>query len=333
MPGIVNMDKDVSLPPEVPKRPDSKEPLLNYSQRREYPILIANDDKCGFGKPVDLSLEKFDFEKDVFLFLVIKSVCSQKERRDAIRSTWANEEWSKGQLNVNVQRVFLLGACQTKSLSADVIAEDAKYHDILQWDFFDSFRNLTLKECLFMRWYAKNCRNVPYIFKGDDDIFVNTHNVVDYLKNLPLNKRKTLFVGSVLQGSPRILDPTWKYYVSYNLYPEKFYPPYVSGGGFLMSSPMVVRLFQASLLTRLIPIDDAFLGILLIKLGQEPQNDRGFKSWGIKAGSNICRLAKIKTFHKMLPHLLTETWKKLMALDVSTCDSSSDDVFLKQFKR
>ena len=334
MPGIISMDKDLKLPPPVPLRPDSKEKLLDYSQKRDYDAMISHDDKCGVRRNTgrDLGLKDFDYENDIFLLMMVKSACGLKDRRDAIRKTWGDENWAKVNLGVNIRRFFLLGDCTSDELRKAVAEEDKEYGDILQWNFFDSFRNLTLKDCLFLQWYARYCEGVPYIFKGDDDVFVNTKNIVKLLKNLPVSNRDDLFMGSVLDGSPRILDPTWKYYVSYNLYPEKIYPPYVSGGGFVMSNKMAVRLFQASLKERMIPIDDAFLGILLKHINVRPQNHRTFKSWGMKI-TNVCRLAKIFTYHKVLPPMMLKFWKEYINLDVNTCGKDTDDVFLTQQKR
>ena len=53
-----------------------------------------------------------------------------------------------------------------------------------------------------------------------------------------------MFVGSVLYPSPRIDEPRSKYYVSEKLWPEKYYPPYVSGGGFIMSYVMAIKIFE-----------------------------------------------------------------------------------------
>ena len=331
MPGLISMDHHLSLPPEIPKRPNSKEPILDYSQRRDYKPLISHDGVCGpnGGSPVDLSLKNFNYESDVFMLMVIKSACGLAVRRNAIRATWGDKSWIEKNAGVKVKLFFLLGDCTNDRTRKALIEENKKHSDILQWQFFDSFRNLTLKECLFLQWYARTCRNVPYIFKGDDDVFVNVKNIVKFLKELPFESRKDLFRGSVLNGSPRILDPSWKYYVSYNLYPEKYYPPYVSGGGFIMSSSVAVRLFQTTLKTRIIPIDDAFLGILLKQFGVLPQNDKTFKSWGMKI-ADVCRLAKIKTFHKMLPDKLLAVWQDYVRLNISDCDKSSDDVFRKR---
>jgi len=323
--GMYNMSKFLKLPPPVPIRSSSKEPLLNYPQKRDYPQLLKLPNKCGRGHkvPADFeNLNKFDYESEIFLLMAVKSSCTARNRRDAVRQTWGNETWVKQNLNVNLKLVFLLGSCTSESLSKNLKKEHEDWMDILQWDFHDSFGNLTLKEVLFLQWFTKTCQNVPYVFKGDDDVFVNTKNIVKYLqKELSPHETKDLFVGSVLVGSPRILDPSWKYYVSYNLFPEKYYPPYVSGGGFLLSSDVIVRIFTASLRMRIFPIDDAFVGTLLKICGIKPKNDPRFKSWGISPPPvGPCRLSKVFTFHKSLPTTLVRQWTDVLRLDRTKCD-------------
>lgn len=57
---------------------------------------------------------------------------------------------------------------------------------------------------------------------------------------------KSLFVGSIMAGSPRVTDPQSRYYVPDEMYPKKIYPPYVSGGSFVMSSQVANKLFNVS---------------------------------------------------------------------------------------
>ena len=152
-------------------------------------------------------------------------------------------------------------------------------------------------------------------------MFVNIDNIVDYLVSLSPENAKNLFVGSVLYPSPRITDPKSKYYVSTNLWSEKYYPPYVSGGGFLMSSLISKKIFEVTKVTPIIPIDDAFLGVCLKKLGIKPQNHKGFKSWGVNRPKDICIYQEIMTLHKLSSDDLITMWKKLHEtnLDFSDC--------------
>ena len=78
--------------------------------------------------------------------------------------------------------------------------------------------------------------------QGDDDVFVNMRNIVDYLTSLTPETAVEMMTGSVLYPSPRITNP--KYYVPASLYAEKYYPPYVSGGGFVMSSLVAKRMLE-----------------------------------------------------------------------------------------
>ena len=78
--------------------------------------------------------------------------------------------------------------------------------------------------------------------QGDDDVFVNMQNIIDYVVSFPNDKAKDIFTGSVLYPSPRITDPKSKYYVSSNLWNEKYYPPYVSGNCLVYTSPATYNL-------------------------------------------------------------------------------------------
>ena len=167
--GMYNMSKFLKLPPPVPIRDASKEPLLNYPQQRDYPQLHKCPNKCGRGHkfPVDFEeINSFNYDSEIFLLMAVKSSCTSKDRRDAVRQTWGNESWVKQNLNVNSKLVFLLGRCTNDSLSKSLEKENEEWMDILQWDFHDSFGNLTLKEVLFLQWFTKTCQNVPYVFKG-----------------------------------------------------------------------------------------------------------------------------------------------------------------------
>lgn len=184
------------------------------------------------------------------------------------------------------------------------------HKDILQWDFVDSFRNLTVKECLFLQFSKQNVTLATHIFKGDDDIFLNPIALTNLIKSQ--SNRKNMFIGSVLAGSPRILDWWSKYYVPMKLFPHKEYPPYVSGGGYIMSKEISDKLFEATLRHRIFPIDDAFVGVLLKDIGKVPTNNPKFRSWGAHKGEEISPCywhEKVITFHRKLPNELISTWK------------------------
>lgn len=309
LPGLDSMDKYLHLP--FPSTIVTA--IDDTAQRPDYKLVISSNETCSSAdenNATSVGKDEFNFETDIFLLMTVKSVCRSSERRDAVRSSWGNGSWIYENLHVRTKLLFLLGACNSDEDLQRVTSESHLHSDILLWDFIDSFRTLTLKECLFLQWFSAHCGNIPFLFQGDDDILVNVENIVQYLLSLPEGDEKSLWVGSLLKGSPRITDPKSKYYVSKSMYPESTYPPYVSGGGHILSGSVAVRFFMESMHTRMIPIDDAFLGILAKNIGIEPKNVAGFESWGMDDPSPE-NLANIKTYHRALPKRLISMWNAM----------------------
>lgn len=83
----------------------------------------------------------------VFLLMAIKSSPHNYERRELVRRTWGRERQVQG---APLRRVFLVGTANDPHQASKVnrlLDLEARTHgDILQWDFHDSFFNLTLKQ-------------------------------------------------------------------------------------------------------------------------------------------------------------------------------------------
>lgn len=137
----------------------------------------------------------------------------------------------------------MLGKENTEELGVDlseILQMESKLHgDILQWDFSDTFVNLTLKDVLFWSWFSSSCGQTSFVFKGDDDVFVNTPNMLSYLKG-ELKKpqahksMKGFMVGNVIiRALPNRVNKS-KYYVPESFYKGQ-YPLYTGGGGVVYS--------------------------------------------------------------------------------------------------
>jgi hypothetical protein len=61
--------------------------------------------------------------------------------------------------------------------------ENRKYGDIIQGDFIDLYENLTFKSLMSWRWIKYNCMKAQYFLKLDNDVFMNTRVVLDYITN------------------------------------------------------------------------------------------------------------------------------------------------------
>lgn len=268
---------------------------------RYFPMLINHPEKCADG--------------DVHLLMVVKSVIEQHDRREAVRKTWGKEHTVDGK---KIRTLFLLGSPttgkDTKNLQKLIEYEDQIYGDILQWDFMDTFFNLTLKEVNFLKWFDIYCSGVQFIFKGDDDVFVNTQNLLELIGfKVEDHKVENLFVGDTISKAIPIRNRQSKYYIPKELY-DKPYPPYVGGGGFLMSSPLARRLFVVSEDLELYPIDDVFLGMCLQKLHLAPEMHPGFRTFGITRrrvspmNSEPCFYKNLIVVHKLSAPELLRMW-------------------------
>uniref|UniRef100_UPI003AAD07D3 UDP-GlcNAc:betaGal beta-1,3-N-acetylglucosaminyltransferase 7 n=1 Tax=Centroberyx gerrardi TaxID=166262 RepID=UPI003AAD07D3 len=271
---------------------------LLYRHCRYFPMLINHPEKCS---------------GETYLLMVIKSVATQHDRREVIRKTWGKEQVVDGK---RVRTVFLLGNPSNEAERANhqklLEYEDYIYGDILQWDFLDSFYNLTLKETHFLKWFNTYCPNVRYIFKGDDDVFVSVNNIFEYLQST--KHVKNLFVGDVIFKARPIRKKENKYYIPQALYNKTHYPPYAGGGGFLMDGPLARRLHWASDSLELYPIDDVFLGMCLEVLQVTPVRHNAFKTFGLVKNKNSklnrepCFFKSMIVVHKLLPSDLMHMW-------------------------
>lgn len=283
---------------------------------RYFPMLINHPEKCADG--------------EVHLLMVVKSVIEQHDRREAVRKTWGKEHTVDGK---KIKTLFLLGSPtsgkDTKNLQKLIEYEDVIHGDILQWDFMDTFFNLTLKEVNFLKWFDIYCSGVQFIFKGDDDVFVNTHNLLELIGfKVEERKEADVFVGDTISKAIPIRNRQSKYYIPKELY-DKPYPPYVGGGGFLMSSQLARRLFVVSEDMELYPIDDVFLGMCLQKLHLSPELHPGFRTFGITRrrvspmNSEPCFYKNLIVVHKLSAQELLRMWSVVHKGDLVCAQKTS----------
>ena len=60
-------------------------------------------------------------------------------------------------------------------------------------DYLDSYKALVFKAVAWMTWVAKNCPNVDFVVKTDDDIIINMFPLAQYLNEAPEMKTMNKF--------------------------------------------------------------------------------------------------------------------------------------------
>ena len=191
------------------------------------------------------------------------------DRRENIRHTWGN----KAILN-NHQGlvVFLLGNMLRRDLQAKIKREIKLHDDIIQENFMESYENITFKDVMTLRWLTENCKNVKYIIKVDDDVFLNIFKVADFIAELNqknINETSRSFYCCFHIDEQVVRNPEKRWYVSRTQYKQNIYPLYCNGMALLYTRDMVDELYAASWRVPFIPVEDAYTsGLLATYIGR-----------------------------------------------------------------
>ncbi|XP_061686926.1 beta-1,3-galactosyltransferase 2-like [Syngnathoides biaculeatus] len=245
-----------------------------------------------------------------FLVFMITTEAPHVDRRNAIRRTWADESLMPA---VGIVRIFLLGKHDGEAGSGEqrtLRKESRKYRDLIQQDFLDSYKNLTLKIWMGLHWVARYCPRATYVMKTDSDMFINTENLI--LKLLrPDSKPKTnYFTGKVLKNLSPHRDKTSKWYVSKDEYPEEKYPDFCSGTGYVLSGDLAPKIYAVAPSVRKVYLEDVYVGLCLAKLGLKPTEPAdAFWFNHLRVPAVGCRYNRLITSHQLRPEEIVQCWK------------------------
>lgn len=214
-----------------------------------------------------INLKNFSFtiinncgNSTLLLLVLVHSHSKNFEKRQIIRKTW-------GQNNKNLKTFFMTGFIEDPIIVEKLSEENTKYGDLVQGSFVEHYKNLTYKHIMVFKYAIYHCPQAEYILKTDDDVFVNTPLMTYFLQTgFLMSKSSKKIVCSLMVENPAIRkESKWK--VSFEEYPEKFYPPHCSGFTILYSSYVLFELYKETQNTKYFWIDDAHVtGIIAQKL-------------------------------------------------------------------
>ena len=243
--------------------------VLNPEFKTNLQIILEPTDLCQF--------------KTKFIFIYIFTAVKSFTKRQLIRDTWANKSLNLFDFNL----VFIIGKTNHLNATIDKMLnlEQYKYNDLIQGDFIDAYRNLSYKSLIAWKWIKNNCNNASYVFKLDDDVFLNIFKLKQILNNYNIFKSTSnSFICKVPDSSP-IRDPNSKWFVTENEFNSKLYengthnggyPSYCSGVGVVMTPDIISKLYLKSFQIKLFWIDDVYVGILGKYINVKFENIAGF---------------------------------------------------------
>jgi len=230
------------------------DPIVNHVSFR---YRINNERLCD----LDVSSRTPAGRSHIFLFVYIHTAPENYMKRLLLRQTWVQTSL----YNLPVRFAFFLG-----SRSADAIMDQAvqleadHFHDIIQAEFEDSYKNLTLKSLHAMQWITRHCSRSRFILKTDDDAFVNMRALLQHLSdiyNSPSRPRRLVLCR--IWSNMHVLRDDQRWSVSREEYQPDFYPPYCSGIAWVMTPDMIRALVRISSRVKSFWIDDVYITGLL----------------------------------------------------------------------
>ncbi|XP_049267955.1 beta-1,3-galactosyltransferase 4-like [Rhipicephalus sanguineus] len=278
-----------------------------------------------------------------FLAIVVCSAVDHFEQRAVVRDTWARDAAS-GRSSV----FFLIGfADNTPSgviLQERVADESARYGDIIQADFRDTYRNLTLKSVFLLKWAFMYCSRAQFLLKTDDDVFVNVPNMVHLLTALQSARRQT---GCIARFPPAFFATnrvTWsrrpfvisnmrrnstaeralghKNYLPQSVFATDDLPLYGSGTAYVMSYDAVRPLFTEALLTPFLYVEDIFItGLVAQKVGIDKVHSECFVC--CRVVHHACEYRTLVTAHLSKPERMRDVWS-FVRNSSAVCPSPSE---------
>lgn len=220
-----------------------------------YTFVVSNTPACKNSTP--------------FLLLVVPVAPDGRAARDAIRGTWGSKKLVLGHL---VETLFMLGqsgGADAAEQQEELRRESQQYRDLVQIDFLDSYRNLTIKTMMTLEWLTANCPRASYVMKVDSDVFLHVENLVRLLLDSSTAKRNYM-TGLVWWHNKVLRSPFNQFYMPRHVVPEPEYPPYPLGMSYVMSMDLPAKILGVSPQIKAVFIEDVYLGMCLKRLGIPP---------------------------------------------------------------
>ncbi|XP_029987492.1 beta-1,3-galactosyltransferase 5-like isoform X2 [Sphaeramia orbicularis] len=239
--------------PEEPKWEDPGPYHVAYP--RNYKIIMDDTQVCRSINP--------------FVILAVPVGTGNVAARNDIRRTWGGETLVLGKMVRTLFFLGLPGGEGAEQQQEKLRQENQQHHDLIQSDFKDTYRNLTIKTMMMLEWLAANCDQVSYVMKIDSDMLLHVNNLIKLLLD-PKTAKENYMTGLVWWHSPVLRNPFNKFYMPWSVIAESEYPPYPLGMGYIMSLDLPRKILGVSHQIKPIYIEDAYLGMCLKRLGISP---------------------------------------------------------------
>ncbi|XP_063387166.1 beta-1,3-galactosyltransferase 2-like [Cydia fagiglandana] len=238
-------------------------PSLEIEERVTKRRILYNPIEYRFINDYIISPSETFCQKIPFIIIIVTSYVGDIELRNILRRVMPQEELEL----MEAARIFLLAEIppNEKNITQSLIEEEnQKFHDILQGAFTESYRNLTIKHLMGLQWVTTKCPDASYILKVDDDTVFRFEKIFDYLLKTADDEEEDFIMGYMLNNTEPKRNNTNRWYVSLEEYPNKEYPPYVSGWYYVTTPPVATKVINEAMYHPYFWVDDVLITGILI---------------------------------------------------------------------
>uniref|UniRef100_A0A3Q0KJU7 Hexosyltransferase n=2 Tax=Schistosoma mansoni TaxID=6183 RepID=A0A3Q0KJU7_SCHMA len=277
------------------------------------PILIENSDFI-------FSQSTYCYKQtNLWILIAVHTHPNHRQKRDLIRGTWGSLRRVN---NRKIGILFFMGLSNDLKEQKLIEEEERIYGDVVQRAFLENYYNMTRKHITIMEWISQGyCNNVPFLVKVDDDTFVDIFHLTRYLE-LKHNDLKGLFYCTATSNI-KVVRPNSikhsKWEISDKEYPEKIFPTYCEGFGYIMDMKLAPYLYWCSMFQPPIWIDDVYVtGILAQNLGiPRLRFQDGHSYLNLKPAKEEGLLADciflVSFYNEFYPLTVQEMWREVVA--------------------
>jgi uncharacterized protein YxeA len=245
----------------------------------------------------------------VKLLIIVTSAPSHFLHREAIRLTWGHFTLRRD-LNI----AFLIGKTDDRNTTDGLLEEMSLYSDIIQANFQDTYRNLTLKTFAALEWTIRYCSKAEYLLKTDDDMFINVHNLLQFIHKVDKDDREEPKIyGRLVQEAWADRSEDSKYFLPYDQFTNNEFPDYVAGGAYLFSTLIAQSLFEKGMEAQFMQMEDVFLtGVVAESMNVTRVGVDEFRTDRFEmVNTSRCELSKFISFHMISYPEQFEIWGKV----------------------
>ena len=165
---------------------------------------------------------------------------------------------------VNQLMFFYSGLVNNIELLKDLKREAIKYNDILLFDFWESYWNLSVKSVVALNWAVRNS-DVNVLMKIDDDILCNVsrmHGEMMKHAHSQSQGHDKVIIGKCDGDEYPNRNPESTVYSSQEMFAVHKYPPICKGGTYLITRAAGLSLLNKTIEVPLLKQEDVSVSVL-----------------------------------------------------------------------